>query len=105
MTCNICSYRSHTCTYITSCIHRTYHKPYSNGCHVESEITCQMQTDTLDGNGHLSMAVLSKPSTRRSLFLLLTACLLLRSRIASLPRNVATKLAESARGGKALNKD
>ena len=51
------------------------------------------------------MAVLSKPSTRRSLFFLLTTCLLLRSRIASFPRDVATKLAERARGGKVLNQD
>ncbi|KAF8631385.1 hypothetical protein AX15_002416 [Amanita polypyramis BW_CC] len=54
------------------------------------------------------MAILSKPlssATNRSVFLLIPALLLLRSRIAHLPWNVYTRLAEQARGGKTLAPD
>ncbi|PFH47288.1 hypothetical protein AMATHDRAFT_67944 [Amanita thiersii Skay4041] len=52
------------------------------------------------------MAIFSKPfqpSTRRSLLVLFVTFILLRSRLARLPGDIWTKLAESARGGRALS--
>ena len=48
------------------------------------------------------MAVFSKPATRCALAVLLVAFLLQRSRFVRFSRDTLTRLAEKARGGKAL---
>ena len=48
------------------------------------------------------MAIFSKPATRHSLAIVLITFLFLRSRIARVSRHALTRLAERARGGKAL---